>query len=75
MGEMGAARPRLRRRTAESPAMGLLEDLDAFYLEHRRCGEIESYMLPAEPGACWVPISCTCGARVDRVVVENLPPQ
>jgi hypothetical protein len=28
--------------------MELLADLDAFYLEHRRCGELEAEVIPEE---------------------------
>jgi hypothetical protein len=42
-------------------AVDLLGDLDAFYLEHRRCGELEA-------GVDWpmVWVACPCGARMAR---------
>jgi hypothetical protein len=42
----------------------LLGDLDAFYLEHRRCGELESEVTEGEAG--WIVMACSCGARLSR---------
>jgi hypothetical protein len=39
----------------------LLTDLDAFYLDHRRCGELE-----AGVGGPTVWFDCECGARIAR---------
>ena len=39
----------------------LLLDLDAFFLEHRLCGELEASV--DEP-AVW--FACDCGARIAR---------
>jgi hypothetical protein len=39
----------------------LLDDLDAFLQEHRRCGELDTGV---EPTAVW--ITCSCGAALDR---------
>ena len=44
--------------------MDLLVDLDAFYLEHRRCGELESEASEGESG--WIVMTCTCGAELVR---------
>ena len=49
-----------------SAAVGLLDDRDAFFLEHRRCGELT----PGTDGqAVW--FDCVCGARSVRVVEEE----
>jgi hypothetical protein len=42
--------------------MTLLDDLNAFSQEHRRCGELEGEVTEDEPG--WVVMWCTCGARI-----------
>jgi hypothetical protein len=42
----------------------LLADLDAFYLEHRRCGELESEI--SEEGSGWIVMACSCGAQLAR---------
>jgi hypothetical protein len=44
--------------------MELLADLDAFYLEHRRCGKLEAEISEEERG--WVVMACSCGARLAR---------
>jgi hypothetical protein len=41
----------------------LLRDLDAFYLEHRRCGELDGGV----EGEC-VWLTCACGALLVREV-------
>jgi hypothetical protein len=41
--------------------MSLLSELDAFYTEHRRCGELEAGL--DEP-VVW--FDCECGARIAR---------
>ena len=42
-------------------------DLDAFYLEHRRCGHLDANV---DEGAMW--FKCECGAVIARrVTVEN----
>jgi hypothetical protein len=43
--------------------MGLLLDLDAFYLEHRRCGQLDTGI---EEGRVWM--TCGCGAWLVRPV-------
>jgi hypothetical protein len=42
-------------------AVTLLTDLDAFYLVHRRCGELEAGV---EDPTVW--FDCECGARIAR---------
>ena len=42
----------------------LLADLDAFYLEHHRCGELESEISEVEPA--WIVMACSCGAQLAR---------
>jgi hypothetical protein len=42
----------------------LLDDLYAFYLEHRRCGELEAETSEGESG--WIVMACTCGAPLAR---------
>jgi len=39
----------------------LFDDLDSFYLEHRRCGELESGV---EDERAWM--TCECGAALAR---------
>ena len=46
--------------------MTLLAALDAFYLEHRRCGELETGMAETDPVSVWM--TCSCGAVLVRVV-------
>jgi hypothetical protein len=55
-----------RASTPVGPALGfsavsLLTDLDAFYTEHRRCGELEA---DVDEQAVW--IECECGASITR---------
>ena len=47
----------------------LLADLDAFYLEHRRCGELESEISEGEPG--WIVMACSCGGQLARRLVPE----
>lgn len=51
--------------------MSLLHELDAFYLEHRRCGELEANVTDGEPG--WVVIVCSCGAQIARRISAESP--
>ncbi len=44
--------------------MTLLGDLEAFYQQHGRCGELDSELTDGEPG--WVIMTCTCGAKIAR---------
>jgi hypothetical protein len=41
----------------------LLDDLDAFYQEHRRCGELETGVGDER---LWM--TCTCGARIVQLL-------
>jgi hypothetical protein len=45
--------------------MSLLADLDAFYTDHRRCGELDAGV---DGPIVW--IACDCGARMTRRVDE-----
>jgi hypothetical protein len=56
-----AALPRHRRPARAEGAMSLLTDLDGFYTEHRRCGELEAGV---EGPSVW--FDCECGARIAR---------
>jgi hypothetical protein len=47
----------------------LLRDLEAFFLEHRWCGEVASEVTTARPGRVFV--KCSCGARLARAVPED----
>jgi len=49
--------------------MDLLADLDAFYLEHRRCGELEAEIYEGEPA--WIVMVCSCSARLARRIAEG----
>ena len=51
---------------ATLPAGSLLTELDAFYLDHRRFGELEAGV---EGEIVW--IACDCGARMARRVGEE----
>jgi hypothetical protein len=42
--------------------MSLLTELDAFYLEHRKCGELE---IDSDEQAIWIECS-RCGGRMVR---------
>jgi hypothetical protein len=46
--------------------VSLLTELDAFYTEHRRCGELEAGV---EGPVIW--IACECGASMARPVDED----
>ena len=46
-------------RCATLPAVTLLTELDAFYLDHRRCGELEAGV---DGPVVW--FDCECGARI-----------
>lgn len=48
----------------------LLADLDAFYLEHRRCGELESEISEGEPAL--IVMACSCGAQLARRIEDEL---
>jgi hypothetical protein len=46
--------------------VSLLTELDAFYLEHRRCGDLEAGI---EEPVIW--IDCACGARIVRRLAKE----
>jgi hypothetical protein len=46
--------------------VSLLTDLDAFSLEHRRCGDLDAGV---EGSVVW--IACDCGALMARRVAED----
>jgi hypothetical protein len=41
--------------------VSLLTELDAFYLDHRRCDELDAGV---DGGTIW--LACECGARIAR---------
>jgi hypothetical protein len=49
-----------------------LNDLDALFLEHRRCGVLESEVVEGEP--FWVVMDCSCGARLARSITRRGDP-
>lgn len=49
----------------------LLADIDAFYLEHRRCGKLEAEVYEGEPA--WVVLECSCSARLARRIELDEP--
>jgi hypothetical protein len=49
--------------------MSLLTDRDAFYLEHRKCSELEGDIAEREGGVL-VWMTCSCGGRLGRPVAE-----
>jgi hypothetical protein len=49
-----------------APAVTLLTDLDAFYVDHRRCDELEAGV---DGAVVW--ISCDCGASMARRADEG----
>ena len=44
--------------------MELLADLDAFYLEHRRCGELDMEIFEGELPR--IVLLCSCGGQLSR---------
>jgi hypothetical protein len=50
----------------ESRGVTLLADLDAFYLEHERCGDLDSAV-----GGDRVWMTCTCGAVINRCADDD----
>jgi hypothetical protein len=52
---------RIRAKKHRSRVWGL----EAFYLEHRRCGELEAEVTPEEEPS-WIVMGCSCGARLAR---------
>ena len=48
------------------PAESLLTELDAFYLDHRRCGDLDAGV---DGPMVWM--ACDCGARMARRTDEG----
>ena len=46
--------------------MTLFTDLDAFYLEHQYCGELDSAV---QDDRVWM--TCTCGAVINRCADDD----
>jgi len=46
--------------------MELLADLDAFFLEHHRCGDLDTGLLEGPVGGQRVWMTCSCGAYLNR---------
>jgi hypothetical protein len=44
----------------------LFADLDAFYLEHERCGDLDSGL---DGDRIWM--ACTCGAALNRRIDDD----
>ncbi len=51
--------------------MSLLTDVDAFYLEHRQCGQLEGDVCEGTRGTV-VWMRCSCGGWLSRLVVVHL---
>jgi len=49
--------------------MELLADLDAFYLEHRSCGELGAEISEGESG--WIVMDCNCGGHPGRRLAQK----
>jgi hypothetical protein len=49
--------------------VGLLSDVDAFFTDHHRCGDLDAGV---EADIVW--IDCECGARIVRQVAEEETP-
>jgi hypothetical protein len=46
--------------------MAILDDLDAFIREHRRCGELRNGTNAARAQVVW--IDCSCGGRIAKPI-------
>jgi hypothetical protein len=46
--------------------MAILDDLDAFIQEHRRCGELSNGTGGCRPEVVW--IDCSCGGRIAKPI-------
>jgi hypothetical protein len=53
------------------PAVTLLTDLDAFFTEHRRCGELEASV---DGAVVWIACDCGRGWRGGWTSATHLPP-
>ncbi len=51
--------------------MAILDDLDAFLLEHRRCGELRSGFEEGEESSEIVWMDCTCGGHIAKPVAPT----
>lgn len=49
--------------------MDLLIDVDAFYLEHRRCRELDVELSANAPAG--IVLVCSCGGRLARRIAEK----
>lgn len=56
---------------SELGTVSLLNDLDAFYLEHRRCGDLAGDVHDPDGANPHVWMSCTCGACLNREIVAS----
>jgi hypothetical protein len=54
------------RGSAADPRGDLLTALDAFYLDHRQCGELDASV---DGSVVW--FDCVCGASMPRRAVED----
>ena len=50
-------------------AMAILDDLNAFLEEHRRCGELRNGTSAARPDVVW--IDCSCGGYIAEPVAST----
>jgi len=55
-----------KRRPVRTQGGGLFADLDAFYLEYERCGDLDSAV---EGDLVWM--TCTCGAVIDQCADDD----
>jgi hypothetical protein len=53
--------------------MALLDDLDAFAQEHRRCGELSSAVEPSGEQIEVVWMACTCGGTIVKRLEPGKP--
>jgi hypothetical protein len=49
--------------------VSLLTELDAFYTEHRLCGDFDTGMTNTDPERVWV--TCSCSARIERLATAT----
>lgn len=60
-------KPKHRAKLAR--AVGILEDLDGFVQEHRRCGELTNGTSTARPELVW--INCSCGGYIAKPIAPT----
>ena len=70
--EMWTVTARQEPRYSCAAMLTLPDDLDAFYLEHRRCGELEAEISEGEAG--WVMMACSCGGQLARRLARSGAP-